>query len=254
MSALRLEGVRVSRGGRDVLGPLDLNFAPGRLTIVIGPNGAGKSTLLATAAGLLRPDAGRIMFGDEPLGSLPRRVLATRRAYLPQDARVEWPISVERVVALGLVPQLPAFGGLPPALKPKIEAALADCDLLGLRDRAATTLSGGERARTMLARALVGEPEYLIVDEPSAGLDPRHALDAMQRLKSLASEGRTVIAALHDLPFAARFADRVVGLRDGRVVAEGATGEVLSEETLRALFDVETRVLRDGEAMTIVLT
>lgn len=254
MSALRLEGVRVSRGGHDVLGPLDLSFAPGRLTIVIGPNGAGKSTLLATAAGLLRPDAGRIMFGDEALGSLPRRVLATRRAYLPQDARVEWPISVERVVALGLVPQLPAFGGLPPALKPKIEAALADCDLLGLRDRAATTLSGGERARTMLARALVGEPEYLIVDEPSAGLDPRHALDAMQRLKSLASEGRTVIAALHDLPLVARYADRVVGLREGRVVAEGATDEVLSEETLRALFDVETRVLRDGEAMTIVLT
>lgn len=247
MSALRLEGVRVARGGRAVLGPVDVAFAAGRLTIVIGPNGAGKSTLLATIAGLLKPSAGRILFGDVPLASLPRRALAKRRAYLPQNPSVEWPISVERVVALGLVPQLPAFGGVPAALLPKVEAALAACDLLALRDRRATTLSGGELSRAMLARALVGEPELLIVDEPSAGLDPRHALDAMTRLRSLAREGRNVIAALHDLPLAARFADHVVGLREGRVLIDGTATQTLTREKLETLFDVEFLV--DGGAI-----
>ena len=245
MSALMLSGICVPRSGRLALDTVDALFDAGKLTAVIGPNGAGKSTLLAVAAGLLQPAAGSVTLGGVALADIPRRDLARRRAYLPQSPRVDWPISVERVVALGLTPSLPAFGGLPTSLQPSIEAALTAHDLLTLRDRPATALSGGELARAMLARATVGDPELLIVDEPTAGLDPRHALAAASALRTRADAGRTVVMAVHDLDLALRFADRVIALRDGRIVAAGTVADVFNDTVLGALYEVEVRV-RDG--------
>ncbi|MBB5686490.1 ABC transporter ATP-binding protein [Sphingobium boeckii] len=251
MSALTLQGVTAMRGKRMVLHGLDIIFVTGRLTAVIGPNGAGKSTLLEAAAGLLTPIAGSIMLGDKSLPVIGRRALAERRAYLPQRAGVEWPISVERVVALGLTPALPAFGDLPAALLPRIDRALADCDLTHLRDRPATSLSGGELARAMLARAIVGDPELLIVDEPTSGLDPRHAIDAARRLRARADAGRTVIMAIHDLDLALRFADDVVAVRDGRLLAAGPVAAVMTEAILADLYDVRVRISRDADGAAI---
>jgi iron complex transport system ATP-binding protein len=148
---------------------------------------------------------------------------------------------------LGLTPVLPTFGDFPSAHKTQIESALATCDLTALRHQAATTLSGGELARAMLARALVAEPDILIVDEPTSGLDPRHALDAMKTLRALADAGRLVIAAAHDLSLAAQFATRIIVLRDGRVCADGPSAEIMSPEVLRAVFDIEARVERDAD-------
>jgi iron complex transport system ATP-binding protein len=251
MSALTFAAVTVKRDARVVLRDIDAVFAPGRLTAVIGPNGAGKSTLLEVAAGLRAPDAGRVELGGQSLAAIGRRMLARRRAYLPQRAEVEWPISVERVVALGLTPVLPSFGALPAALRPAIDEALAACDLVELRDRPATSLSGGELARAMLARAIVGDPELLIVDEPTAGLDPRHALDAARRLRSRADAGRTVIMAIHDLDLALRHADDVVAIRDGALLAAGSVAEVMGEELLGALYDVRVRITRDADGAAI---
>jgi iron complex transport system ATP-binding protein len=251
MSALALRGVTVRRGGRPVLDAIDVTFAPARLTAVIGPNGAGKSTLLEVAAGLLAPDHGDVRLGDRPLTALSRRTLAIRRAYLPQSPRVDWAISVERVVALGLSAQLPAFGTLPPTWQERIDTALARYDLLALRDRPATQVSGGELARVMLARATVGEPELLIVDEPSAGLDPRHALDAGRRLRALADSGCTVIAALHDLDLTARIADDIVAVKDGKLMAHGPADAILVEAVLQDLYDVAVRVKRDADGTAI---
>lgn len=251
MSTLILAEVAVDRGGRRVLGPLDLALFPGRLTAVIGPNGAGKSTLLEVAAGLIAPTTGLVMLDGVPLGGVGRRSLAQRRAYLPQRAGVDWPISVERVVALGLTPSLPAFGGLPPAMRPAIEDALAACDLFHLRDRRATDLSGGELARVMLARAIVGDPDLLIVDEPTADLDPRHAADAARRLRARADAGHTVIVALHDLDLALRFADDIVALRDGAILSTGPADAVMTDDVLGALYDVRARVTRDAEGASI---
>ena len=242
MSDLLLHQVTVRRRGRVVLGTVDARFAAGRLTVVIGPNGAGKSTLLAVAAGLLKPDVGRVVLGDQPLAAISRVALARRRAFLPQNPVVDWPISVERVVALGMTAHLPAFGGLPEALRRRIDATLAAHDLLALRDRPATELSGGELARTMLARATVGEPELLIVDEPTAGLDPRHAIDAAKRLRALADAGRTVVVALHDLDLALGIADDALAIRDGRIVASGRAADVFTPAVLEALYDVPARV------------
>ncbi len=251
MSALTFSGVTVSRGTRTILRRIDAVFAAARLTVVIGPNGAGKSTLLETAAGLLVPHAGEVALGGVALTALGRRQLARRRAYLPQRAGVDWPITVERVVALGLTPSLPVFGPTPAHFAPAIAQALADCDLAELRDRPATGLSGGELARVMLARAIVGDPELLIVDEPTAGLDPRHALAAARRLRARADAGRTVIMAMHEIDLALRFADDVVAVKDGRVLWAGPVEEAVSADTLSALYDVAVRLQRDGTGMAV---
>lgn len=251
MTALAIAGLTVRRDSRVVLDSVDATFASGRLTVVIGPNGAGKSTLLEVAAGLLAPNVGEMRLGDTLLATLPRRELARRRAYLPQTPAVDWAISVERVVALGLTAHLPVFGGLRAEWRPKIEAALARFDLEALRYRPATQLSGGELARVMLARATVGEPELLLVDEPTAGLDPRHALDAARRLRSLADAGCTVVVALHDLDLALRIADDALALKDGRVVAHGPAAEVFTGHPLSALYDLPVRVARDAEGASV---
>ena len=251
MSALRLDGISVRRGRRLTLDGIDVSFAAGKLTAVIGPNGAGKSTLLDVAAGLLAPEAGTVRLGETPLASLPRKELARRRAYLPQHPAVDWAISVERVVALGLTAHLPAFGGLPRAWRPKIDAALERHDLLALHDRPATQLSGGELARVMLARATVGEPELLIVDEPTAGLDPRHALDAGRRLRVLADSGCTVVVALHDLDLALRIADDAVALKAGRIVQQGSASDIFTDAVLGGLYDVAARVVHDPDGASV---
>lgn len=251
MTLLTLRGVTHRRGGRLVLDAVDAGFAAGRLTAVIGPNGAGKSTLLEIAAGLLRADAGEVLLEGAAIRSIAPRTLAAIRAYLPQSPRAEWPVSVERLVALGLAQHLPAFGGLPGRWRPAIDAALARFDLTELRDRPATQLSGGELARAMLARAVVGDPRLLIVDEPSAGLDPRHAHAAARQLRSLADGGCAVVAALHDLDLAAGIADDVLALKDGRVLANGPADTVLTGPILSALYDMPVRVSGSGSGISI---
>jgi iron complex transport system ATP-binding protein len=250
---MQLEAARlgVVRGGRRILDAASVALAAPGVVAVIGPNGAGKSTLLLALAGLLKPDEGVVTLDGAPVLDVDRRLLARRRAYLPQNARCEWPISVARVIALGLTPTLPAYGDLAPADAARVEEMLAHCDLAARRAQPVTTLSGGELARTMLARAMVGDPDILIADEPIAGLDPRHALDAMRRLKALGAKGRLVIVALHDLSLATQFADRLVALRDGRIVADGAPADIVTPDLLRRLFDVEARVERDGNGVAI---
>jgi iron complex transport system ATP-binding protein len=234
----------VRRRGQLILHDVSLAAHAGEFVAIIGANGAGKSTLLSVLAGLLAPTGGTVMFDGHPVTSLTRTQLARRRAYLPQNPRCEWPISVERLVALGLTPVLPALGGLPESFQPRIDAVLASCDLLPRRLQPATTLSGGELARAMLARALVGDPDILIVDEPTSGLDPRHALDAARRLRALASGGKLVIAAVHDLNLVARYATRVVAVHGGRIVEDGGVERTLTSELLHALFEVEACVAR----------
>lgn len=242
MSVLDASNVCVRRGTRAILDDVSLHTESGDFIAVIGANGAGKSTLVSVLAGLLRPDSGAVTLDGVALRSLSGMQLAHRRAYLPQNPRCEWPISVERLVALGLTPTLPALGGLPASFGPKITQALQACDLLDRREQPATTLSGGELSRAMLARALVADPDVLIVDEPTSGLDPKHALDTARRLQALARGGKLVIASLHDLTLAGRFASRIFALSNGRVVGDGATPSTLTPALLRTAFEVEACV------------
>lgn len=239
------DSLTVRRGGRVILSGVSLIAGAGEFIAVIGPNGAGKSTLLSVLAGLIRPDAGRVTLDDVALDAMPARELAARRAWLPQNPHVEWPISVARLVALGLTPRLPATGDLPPAFTPAIDQVLALCDLQSRRAQPATTLSGGELARAMLARALVADPDLLIVDEPIAGLDPRHAIDCMQLLEGQARAGKLVVAALHDLTLAARHASRVIILVDGALVSDT---DSLTEALIHRAFGVDARATGTGNA------
>jgi iron complex transport system ATP-binding protein len=246
VTTLAAKGLVVERGGRAILDEVSFSLDGGTFVALVGANGAGKSTLLSVLAGLLKPDRGDVLLDGVTLTGVDRRELAWRRAFLPQNPRAEWPISVERLVALGLTPQLPAFGGLPGGFEPRLTDAIAACDLIPQRLQPATTLSGGELARAMLARALVGDPEVLIADEPITGLDPRHAIDTVARLQSLAADGKLVIAAVHDLTLAARSASHLMALREGRLVAFGPMTEVLTPDLLRRVFDVEARVSGAG--------
>jgi iron complex transport system ATP-binding protein len=247
MSMLEATGLEISRGGRLILKSVSVSARRGEFIAVLGPNGAGKSTLLSVLAGLVAPDAGRVLLDGQRLGGIAPRLLARRRAYLPQNPRCDWPIPVERLVGLGLTPSLPVFGGFAAEDAARIEAAILACDLTEHRGQSATTLSGGELARAMLARALVGDPDLLLIDEPLAGLDPRHALDAAVRLGRLAREqGKLVIAAVHDLNLALRHATRIWALRDGRLLADGPPATTLDAALLREVYDVRGCVLGQG--------
>jgi iron complex transport system ATP-binding protein len=247
VTVLTASDLTIHRGGRAIVERQDFHAESGEFVAVIGANGAGKSTLLAMLAGLLIPDRGTVRWDGYSLRDLSRAEIARRRAYLPQNPRAEWPISVERLIALGLTPTLPAFGGLSRAMQARVDAMLDEWDLLAHREQAATTLSGGELARAMLARASVGDPDILIADEPISGLDPRHALDTVARLRASARSGKLVVAALHDLTLAARYATRICALDHGRVAANGTPRDILTPDLLRTVFQVEACVSGDGE-------
>jgi iron complex transport system ATP-binding protein len=251
---LEAKALAARRGGRTILQGVDVAAASGEFVAVIGPNGAGKSTLLKALAGLIAPDAGQVMLDGAPLACLSRGHLARLRAYLPQNPHLEWPISVERLVALGLSPHLPAFGGLPQSWQGAVDRALSDFDLLVRRGQPATTLSGGEFARAMLARATVAMPDILIVDEPVTGLDPRHALDSMARLAVYAEGGRLVIASLHDLTLAARYASRIVALKEGRVAGDGPLPQILTPSLIQSVFGLGAEVRGEGRAAAVDFT
>ncbi|HEY0648730.1 ABC transporter ATP-binding protein [Phenylobacterium sp.] len=247
MSVLEAKGITVERGGRAIVDGVSARLEAGMFVALIGANGAGKSTLLNCLAGLLRPEAGAVTLDDRPVLAIDRRELARRRAYLPQSLRAEWPIAVERVVALGLTPQLPAFGGLPGGFEPRLTQAIEAFDLVPQRFQPATTLSGGELARAMLARALIGDPDVLLADEPISGLDPRHRLDTVVRLRRLAvDEDRLVVTTLHDLTLALRHATHLMALREGRLVAFGPIAETLTPDLLAQVFDVRARIAGQG--------
>jgi iron complex transport system ATP-binding protein len=246
-SILQARAIRVARGGRAILDDVSFAAGAGDFVAVIGPNGAGKSTLLSVLAGLIAPDAGQVTLEGAPLSRIPSRTLASRRAYLPQNPRLEWPLPLSRMVALGLTPHLPAFGGLSAEMNARVGAALEEFDLTGRADQPATTLSGGEFARAMLARATVARPDILIVDEPVTGLDPKHAIESMTRLSAYAASGRLVIASLHDLTLAARYASRIVALKDGRIAGEGG----LTSALIRQVFDVEAELRGAGAVVTV---
>ncbi len=240
---LAAEGVRVALGGRPVLDGVDARFRRGEVTAVLGPNGAGKSTLLACLAGLRRPDAGRVRLDGREVASLPARERARRMAVLPQSQEIAWAVDVETLVGLGRLPHLGPWGGRPgTADRAAVERALARTATVGLRTRLATNLSGGERGRVLIARALAGEPDWLLADEPLTGLDPGHQFDACDLLRAAAAEGGGVVVTLHDLSLAARVADRVLVLAGGRVAAAGPPAQALTAALLGRVYGVETQV------------
>jgi iron complex transport system ATP-binding protein len=245
VSILSADNLSVRLGDKTVLNGVGAVFAPGLVTAVVGPNGAGKSTLLDCLAALRTPDAGRVTLDERALGDLPPRERARRIAYLPQNAEIAWAVDGRTIVGLGRTPYVGAWG-LTAQDRAAVDRALTVTGVQAFADRVVSSLSGGERARVLIARALAGDPQWLLADEPLAGLDPGHVLDACDLFRRLADEeGRGVILTLHDLDAALRVADRVIVLAEGRVLADAAPTEALSPAVLKAAYGVEARTL-DG--------
>ena len=246
--AIEAHGIAVALGGKTILQDVDLALRPGELLGLVGPNGAGKTTLLRAMAGLLTPAQGKVLYDGESALALGRQALARRVSFLAQGGDTSWPLSVEAVVGLGRLPHRQPFGGATQADSTAIAAALAHCDVAGFGDRTMGTLSGGERRRVLLARALAVEAPYLLADEPLAGLDPLHQLEVMELLRRTARRGAGVVVVLHDLTLATRFCDRLALLDHGRLVADGAPESVLDDARLRSVFNVVAlRGRHDGE-------
>ncbi len=238
MNLLSTNSVSVSLGHAQVLAGVDLEIASGEVVGLIGPNGAGKTTLLRAMAGLLPLDGGVIQLNCEPLHKIARKVLARTLAYLPQGGGSHWAVTVETLVTLGRLPHRSPWAAPSDADRAAVARALDACDVAQFGDRPITHLSGGERTRVLLARALAGEPKVLLADEPVAGLDPGHQLDVMATLRELAASGAGVVVVMHDLTLAARFCDRLALLFEKRIAAEGRPTTVLSADMLARCYGV----------------
>ncbi len=237
----------VSLGKHRVLAGVSAHFRPGRVTAILGPNGSGKTTLVKTLAGLLDMDAGSVHLGERILARIDPRERARLIGYLPQDGAVHWNLSVAELVALGRLPHRAPFAAPSPEDAMAIDRALTLTDTEALADRGTDELSGGERARVLLARVLAGTPRWLLADEPLASLDPVHQLDMLTQLRALAGAGMGVVIVLHDLVQAARAADEVLLLSEGRTVAFGPAAEALAPDPLRSAFGVEVMQVADAE-------
>jgi iron complex transport system ATP-binding protein len=232
------QALSVKLAGRLVLRDVSLSLSPGHLVALVGPNGAGKTTLLRALAGLV-PASGVVHVRGDALSSLSLRERARRFAYLPQGHLVHWPLPARDIVALGRYPH----GATDPARLTAKDAeavlrAMQAADVMEFSERRVTELSGGERSRVALARVLAVEAPVILADEPTSSLDPRHQLDVMKTLRAAADKGALVMVVTHDLGLAARFADTVLVLSDGRLVSQGAPAEALSGQVLAEVFRI----------------
>lgn len=244
---LTFDALTVHLGGRTVLDAASATTRAGRVTAILGPNGAGKSTLLRAAVSLIELASGSVKIGDREIVALSPRERARLMGYLPQSAEVHWNLTVRDLVQLGRLPHD----------RPAEDAAAVDYALSVTRtttfaNRPIATLSGGERARVLLARVLAGNPSWLLADEPLASLDPAHALDLVARLRHIAAQGTGVLLVAHDLLHAQRAADDAVLLADGRIVAAGPVREVITPDHLARAYGIRVAALEeDGRTFYI---
>ncbi|MFN4038771.1 MAG: ABC transporter ATP-binding protein [Erythrobacter sp.] len=236
---LAAENLGLMRGGRQVVAGVSARLAPGEITAIVGPNGAGKSSLLLALAGLLPEQSGHVTLEGGALANLGPRQRARRIGYLPQTPDIAWDVAAEKLVALGRLPH--GDEG-----REAVERAVSALALQPLRDRPVSQLSGGERARVLLARVLAGEPSWILADEPLAALDLAHQLALIAHLKACAQAGQGVVLVLHDLALAMNHASRVLVLRDGALVADGPPEAAISPAVIADVWGVAVQWL--GEA------
>ncbi|HEY0188792.1 MAG TPA: ABC transporter ATP-binding protein [Cellulomonas sp.] len=246
-TGLRIDGIRVGYARTTVIEDLAVQIPHGGFTVIIGPNGCGKSTLLRTLGRMLPVRAGRILLDDRDLASFRAREAARRIGLLPQSPAAPSAITVADLVSRGRFPYQSLLRQWSPQDERAVAAALAEVGLADQADRLVEELSGGQRQRVWIAMALAQETPVLLLDEPITSLDIAHQLDVLDLCSRLHRSGRTLVAVLHDLNLAARYATHVIAMRDGRVQAEGPPDRVFTAEVLRAVFDLDALVLTDPE-------
>jgi iron complex transport system ATP-binding protein len=252
VSAIDLEQVQVELGGKWVVDRVDMQVAEGEWVALIGPNGAGKTTLIRAIAGLV-PFSGSIALGGRPTAAMHRRELSRLLAVVPQEPTTPPWMTVGEYVLVGRTPHLGPLAREGRRDREAAADALARLDLLEYRERPLGTLSGGEKQRVVVARALAQEARVVLLDEPTAALDIGHQQQALDLLDLLRAEsGLTLLAAMHDLTLAAQYADRMVLLDRGRVVADGAPPDVLTEALIREHYSASIDVVPVGGRVAVI--
>ncbi len=232
MSLLKLRNLSVKLRQRQVFRDISFDIGAGECVGLIGPNGAGKTTLMRATLGLLPSE------GQSSLTTLTALQRARAVAWMPQAREIAWPISIERLVALGRIPHLPLGQTIPRQDQAFVDAAIDQMGLDQFRSRAASRLSGGEQARALIARALAQDTPLLMADEPIAGLDPAHQISTMQVFRDLADDGKASVVSIHDLGLAARHCTRLILLAEGGILADGPPAEVLTPDLIARAFGV----------------
>lgn len=236
MIDIDVESVGVSLGGARILEGVSLSVPAGSFVAVVGPNGAGKTTLLRTINGVLAPDEGRVLLDGRAVTDLSAREVARLVATVPQGTELAFEFPVRDVVEMGRTAHRGRFERAGEADRAAVETAMERAAVADLADRSVGSVSGGERQRVLLARALAQESPALVLDEPTASLDVHHRVRTLGLVADLVEEGRTAVAAIHDLDLAARFCDSLVVLADGGVLATGPPEEVLTESVVERAF------------------
>lgn len=246
MAEVLVHSLTVKTGHATLVRAASFNLSAGELVIIIGENGAGKSSLMRAMAGYLPVTDGQCLIDGQDIARLKPAERAKLMAWLPQSPAIAWPIRVRDAVALGRFPHGTVPWKLAPTDASAIDKAMTDCDLDYLVDRSITTLSGGELARVHIARALACDVPVLLADEPVAALDPRHQLSVMQLLRDMTERGASALVILHDLALAARFADRIIGMKRGEIIIDDNAVNVISPVVVRELFGVDVSVNHDS--------
>jgi iron complex transport system ATP-binding protein len=251
MTKLAAQSVSVTAGAATLVRDASLSLSPGELVVVLGPNGAGKTSLLRALLGLVEISSGRAMLDDQDCATMPAARRARLVSYLPQRRPLAWPNKVRDIVALGRFAHGAALGKLSSRDAEAVENSIAACDLTALAERNADTLSGGEIARVHFARALAACAPLMVADEPTAALDPLHQLSIAELLRSFVNGGGGALVVLHDLALAARIADRLLWMRDGKIIASGTPAETLGNELISDVYGVRAHVARDDNGFDI---
>lgn len=253
--AIKIKDVRFSYGSKEILKGVKADIGEGKLTGILGPNGCGKSTLLKNILGYLKKNEGDIKIVGKELGDYSQKELARTVALVPQKSNLMSPMSVEEFVIMGRLPHMKSsWGGYTKSDKEISHKYMKEMDVDKFKERGATSLSGGEFQRVLLARALTQNPEILLLDEPTSAMDLSHAVELMARVKSKVKEEKlTSVAVIHDLNLASMFCDEIILMEEGMVKYTGTPAEVITEKKLKEVYNLNSRVIKDEQGNPYVI-
>ncbi|HLR29306.1 MAG TPA: ABC transporter ATP-binding protein [Paenalcaligenes sp.] len=246
-------GLSLGYGDKIIIDNLEAHFPPQKVTAIIGPNGCGKSTLLAGVCRVLKPISGRVTINGQCIHSMPTRRVAQLLALLPQEAHAPQGLTVEELVRFGRQPHQGLWQRWRPEDEQIVQQAIQLASLQELAQRPLDFMSGGQRQRAWIAMTIAQSTPLLLLDEPTSALDMGHQIEVFELIRQLAHQGKTIIMVVHDLVSACRFADHIVAMKDGQILAAGAPEQIITADLIKALYGVHCKVIKDPYNGTIML-